>query len=174
MAKMLDRATGLGAPAVPGVRGAAGALGIAPAHQQRTYRPGLGGGRSDDLRYSAQAALRPGGRCASRPGADLAYPGEFPYTRGIHPRHVSRPPLDDAPVRRLRQRQQTNERYHFLLEQGQNGLSVAFDMPTLMGYDSDAPQARGEVGKCGVAIDSLARYARRSSTGSTWARSPPR
>ena len=51
---------------------------------------------------------------------------------------------------------QTNERYHFLLEHGQHGLSVAFDMPTLMGYDSDAPQARGEVGKCGVAIDSLA------------------
>ncbi|MHB8196228.1 MAG: acyl-CoA mutase large subunit family protein, partial [Vulcanimicrobiaceae bacterium] len=51
---------------------------------------------------------------------------------------------------------QTNERYHFLLSQGQTGLSVAFDMPTLMGYDSDAPQARGEVGKCGVAIDSLA------------------
>ncbi|MEO6836508.1 MAG: methylmalonyl-CoA mutase family protein, partial [Candidatus Tumulicola sp.] len=51
---------------------------------------------------------------------------------------------------------QTNERYHFLLEQGQHGLSVAFDMPTLMGYDSDAPQSRGEVGKCGVAIDSLA------------------
>ena len=50
---------------------------------------------------------------------------------------------------------QTNERYHFLLAQGQHGLSVAFDMPTLMGYDSDAPQARGEVGKCGVAIDSL-------------------
>ena len=51
---------------------------------------------------------------------------------------------------------QTNERYHFLLEHGQHGLSVAFDMPTLMGYDSDAPQARGEVGRCGVAIDSLA------------------
>ena len=50
---------------------------------------------------------------------------------------------------------QTNERYHFLLAQGQMGLSVAFDMPTLMGYDSDAPQSRGEVGKCGVAIDSL-------------------
>jgi methylmalonyl-CoA mutase N-terminal domain/subunit len=50
---------------------------------------------------------------------------------------------------------ETNKRYRFLLEQGQTGLSVAFDMPTLMGYDSDAPQARGEVGRCGVAIDSL-------------------
>src|SRR5665213_505062 len=50
---------------------------------------------------------------------------------------------------------QTNERYHFLLSQGQMGLSVAFDMPTLMGYDSDAPQSRGEVGRCGVAIDSM-------------------
>ena len=68
---------------------------------------------------------------------------------------------------------QTNERYHFLLAQGQHGLSVAFDMPTLMGYDSDAPQARGEVGKCGVAIDSL-RDMERSSRGSTSARSRPR
>jgi methylmalonyl-CoA mutase N-terminal domain/subunit len=50
---------------------------------------------------------------------------------------------------------QTNERYHFLLAQGQHGLSVAFDMPTLMGYDSDSPKALGEVGKCGVAIDSV-------------------
>jgi len=50
---------------------------------------------------------------------------------------------------------QTNERYHFLLSQGQMGLSVAFDMPTLMGFDSDSPHARGEVGRCGVAIDSI-------------------
>ena len=83
-------------------------------------------------------------------------PGEYPYTRGIHP-NVYRDRLWT-----MRQfagfgtPKQTNERYHFLLAQGQHGLSVAFDMPTLMGYDSDAPQARGEVGKCGVAIDSLA------------------
>jgi methylmalonyl-CoA mutase N-terminal domain/subunit len=87
---------------------------------------------------------------------DLPLPGDYPYTRGIH--------LNGYRDRLWTMRQfagfgtaaQTNERYHFLLEHGQHGLSVAFDMPTLMGYDSDAPQARGEVGKCGVAIDSLA------------------
>ena len=52
--------------------------------------------------------------------------------------------------------EETNRRYRYLLEQGQHGLSVAFDLPTLMGYDSDAPASLGEVGKCGVAIDSLA------------------
>src|SRR3712207_9572645 len=52
--------------------------------------------------------------------------------------------------------EQTNERFHFLVDQGQTGLSVAFDMPTLMGRDSDEPHSLGEVGRCGVAVDSLA------------------
>ena len=69
---------------------------------------------------------------------------------------VPRPLLDDAPVRRLRARaEESNERYKYLLEQGQTGLSVAFDLPTQIGYDSDDPMALGEVGKVGVAIDSL-------------------
>jgi methylmalonyl-CoA mutase, N-terminal domain len=86
---------------------------------------------------------------------DLAAPGEFPYTRGIHP-HMYRDRLwTMRQFAGFGNARQTNERYHFLLAQGQMGLSVAFDMPTLMGYDSDAPQALGEVGKCGVAIDSV-------------------
>jgi methylmalonyl-CoA mutase N-terminal domain/subunit len=82
-------------------------------------------------------------------------PGEYPYTRGIHPEMYRRRLWTMRQFAGFGNAEQTNERYHFLLSQGQTGLSVAFDMPTLMGYDSDASQARGEVGKCGVAIDSL-------------------
>ena len=87
---------------------------------------------------------------------DLAWPGEYPYTRGIHPNGYRDRLWTMRQFAGFGNAAQTNERYHFLLEHGQHGLSVAFDMPTLMGYDSDAPQARGEVGRCGVAIDSLA------------------
>jgi methylmalonyl-CoA mutase N-terminal domain/subunit len=86
---------------------------------------------------------------------DLAEPGDFPYTRGIHPRMYRDRLWTMRQFAGFGNARQTNERYHFLLAQGQAGLSVAFDMPTLMGYDSDAPKARGEVGRCGVAIDSL-------------------
>jgi methylmalonyl-CoA mutase N-terminal domain/subunit len=64
--------------------------------------------------------------------------------------------VDDAPVRGLLDARETNERFKFLLSQGQTGLSVAFDFPTLMGYDADHPRSEGEVGKCGVSISSLA------------------
>ncbi len=83
-------------------------------------------------------------------------PGEFPYTRGIH-RDMYR-----ARLWTMRQfagfasAEETNARYRYLLGQGQTGLSVAFDLPTLMGFDSDHPSSLGEVGKCGVAISSLA------------------
>ena len=87
---------------------------------------------------------------------DLPRPGEYPYTRGIHRNGYRDRLWTMRQFAGFGTAVQTNERYHFLLEHGQHGLSVAFDMPTLMGYDSDAPQARGEVGKCGVAIDSLA------------------
>ena len=86
---------------------------------------------------------------------DVAYPGEFPYLRGIHPGGYRDRLWTMRQFAGFGNAKQTNERYHFLLAQGQMGLSVAFDMPTLMGYDSDQPQALGEVGKCGVAIDSL-------------------
>ncbi len=87
---------------------------------------------------------------------DLPPPGEYPYTRGIHRNGYRDRLWTMRQFAGFGTAAQTNERYHFLLEHGQHGLSVAFDMPTLMGYDSDAPQARGEVGRCGVAIDSLA------------------
>ena len=86
---------------------------------------------------------------------DLGVPGEFPYTRGIHPTMYRSRLWTMRQFAGFGNAKQTNERYHFLLSQGQMGLSVAFDMPTLMGYDSDAPKALGEVGKCGVAIDSV-------------------
>jgi len=86
---------------------------------------------------------------------DLAYPGEYPYTRGIHAGMYRDRLWTMRQFAGFGNAKQTNERYLFLLANGQTGLSVAFDMPTLMGYDSDAPLARGEVGKCGVAIDSL-------------------
>ncbi len=89
------------------------------------------------------------------PARDLAYPGEYPYTRGIHAGGYRDRLWTMRQFAGFGNAKQTNERYHFLLSQGQMGLSVAFDMPTLMGFDSDAPQALGEVGRCGVAIDSL-------------------
>ena len=86
---------------------------------------------------------------------DLGFPGEFPYTRGV------RTTMYRGRLWTMRQfsgfgsAKDSNERYHFLLDRGQTGLSVAFDMPTIMGYDSDHPRSHGEVGMCGVAIDSL-------------------
>jgi methylmalonyl-CoA mutase N-terminal domain/subunit len=86
---------------------------------------------------------------------DLGVPGEYPYTRGIHPTMYRSRLWTMRQFAGFGNAAQTNERYHFLLSQGQMGLSVAFDMPTLMGYDSDSPKALGEVGRCGVAIDSI-------------------
>ena len=87
---------------------------------------------------------------------DLGVPGEYPYTRGIHANMYRDRLWTMRQFAGFGNARQTNERYHYLLAQGQMGLSVAFDMPTLMGYDSDSPKSLGEVGKCGVAIDSLA------------------
>ncbi|MBI4533110.1 MAG: methylmalonyl-CoA mutase family protein, partial [Candidatus Melainabacteria bacterium] len=85
----------------------------------------------------------------------LASPGEFPYTRGIHHDMYRGKPWTMRQFAGFAGPEETNERFKYLLAQGQTGLSTAFDLPTLMGYDSDHPRARGEVGVCGVAIDSL-------------------
>ena len=96
-------------------------------------------GDTEDLEYSA----------------DLGFPGEYPFTRGI------RPSMYRGRFWTMRQyagfgtARESNERYRYLLDQGQTGLSVAFDLPTQMGYDSDHPMSLGEVGRVGVAIDSL-------------------
>jgi methylmalonyl-CoA mutase, N-terminal domain len=87
---------------------------------------------------------------------DIGYPGEFPYTRGIHPTMYRGRLWTTRLFSGFANPELTNERYHFLLKRGQTGLSVAFDMPTLMGYDSDHERSLGEVGRCGVAIDSIA------------------
>jgi len=86
----------------------------------------------------------------------LGTPGAYPYTRGIHPTMYRGKPWTMRQFAGFGGAEDTNRRYKFLLAQGQTGLSVAFDFPTLMGYDSDHPRAEGEVGKCGVAISSLA------------------
>jgi methylmalonyl-CoA mutase N-terminal domain/subunit len=86
---------------------------------------------------------------------DLGFPGEYPYTRGVHPT------LHRSKLWTMRMfagfgtAEETNARFKYLLDQGQTGLSVAFDLPTLMGFDTDAPEALGEFGKCGVAVSSL-------------------
>ncbi len=86
----------------------------------------------------------------------LGVPGEFPFTRGIYPSGYRGRLWTMRQFAGFGTPEQTNERFHFLTEQGQTGLSVAFDMPTLMGRDSDDSHSLGEVGRCGVAIDSLA------------------
>jgi methylmalonyl-CoA mutase N-terminal domain/subunit len=85
----------------------------------------------------------------------LGYPGQAPYTRGIHPTGYRGKLWTMRQFSGFASPEETNERYQYLLASGSHGLSVAFDLPTLMGYDSDHPFSEGEVGKCGVAIDSL-------------------
>ncbi|HXW57435.1 MAG TPA: methylmalonyl-CoA mutase family protein [Candidatus Cybelea sp.] len=87
---------------------------------------------------------------------DLGYPGQPPYTRGIHPTMYRGRLWTMRQFAGFGTAEDTNRRFRYLLSEGQNGLSVAFDLPTLMGYDSDHPLSEGEVGKCGVAISSLA------------------
>ena len=86
---------------------------------------------------------------------DLGDPGQFPYTRGVYENMYRGRVWTMRQFAGFATSEETNERYKFLLAQGQTGLSVAFDMPTIMGYDSDHPMSRGEVGRCGVAICTL-------------------
>src|SRR5690606_32008450 len=90
------------------------------------------------------------------PAAKLGYPGEYPYTRAVQPTMYRGRLWTMRMFAGFGTAEQTNQRFHQLLAAGQTGLSTAFDLPTLMGYDSDAPMALGEVGKCGVAVASLA------------------
>jgi methylmalonyl-CoA mutase N-terminal domain/subunit len=87
---------------------------------------------------------------------DISFPGEFPYTRGIHPTGYRGKLWTMRQFAGFSTPEETNARFKYLLEQGQTGLSVAYDLPTLMGYDADSLLAEGEVGKCGVAVSSLA------------------
>jgi len=89
------------------------------------------------------------------PEKDLGAPGEWPFTRGVYPSMYRGRPWTMRQYAGFGTAEATNARYHYLLERGQTGLSVAFDLPTQMGYDSDHPMAAGEVGRSGVAIDDL-------------------
>jgi methylmalonyl-CoA mutase, N-terminal domain len=91
-----------------------------------------------------------------QPDAKLGRPGEYPFTRGVYPRMYVDRPWTMRQYAGFATASESNRRYHELIEAGTTGLSVAFDLPTQMGYDSDAPAAHGEVGKVGVAIDSVA------------------
>ncbi len=86
---------------------------------------------------------------------DLGFPGEYPFTRGVQPSMYRGRLWTMRMFAGFGTPEQTNQRFRYLLEQGQTGLSTAFDFPTLMGYDSDSPRALGEVGMCGVAVDTL-------------------
>src|SRR5438093_13394310 len=86
---------------------------------------------------------------------DLGYPGEYPFTRGVYPSMYRGRLWTMRQFAGFGTAAETNARFRYLLDHGQTGLSTAFDMPTLMGHDSDHPRSLGEVGREGVAIDSL-------------------
>jgi methylmalonyl-CoA mutase N-terminal domain/subunit len=93
---------------------------------------------------------------AASGGADgIGCPGEFPFTRGIHPQMYRKRPWTMRQYAGFGQPHETNRRFKYLIDQGQTGLNVAFDLPTQVGLDSDDPAARGEVGRVGMAVDSL-------------------
>jgi len=119
-----------------------------------------GGLRDADFTSISGRTLRPLYTWEDAAGTDpaerLGFPGEFPYTRGVHPSMYRGKLWTMRQFAGMGTPDQTNERYRFLLDKGQTGLSVAFDNPTLYGRDSDHPLAAGEVGKTGVAVDTLA------------------
>jgi methylmalonyl-CoA mutase N-terminal domain/subunit len=88
---------------------------------------------------------------------DLGQPGEFPFTRGIHPEMYRRRPWTIRQYAGYATAKESNERYRYLLAHGGTGLSMAFDLPTQLGLDSDDPRCLGEVGRTGVAIDTIDR-----------------
>ena len=85
----------------------------------------------------------------------LGFPGQYPYTRGVHANMYRGKLWTMRQFSGYGSPEESNKRYHYLLNQGQTGLSIAYDMPTLMGYDPDHPISIGEVGKCGVSVASL-------------------
>ena len=87
---------------------------------------------------------------------DLSGPGEYPFTRGIHATGYRGKLWTMRMFAGFGSAEETNARFKYLLEHGQTGLSIAFDLPTLYGFDADSPQAAGEFGKCGVCVSSLA------------------
>jgi len=102
-----------------------------------------------------EAFYTAGNRAGSDYLEDEGFPGQYPYTRGVHASLYRGRPWTIRQFSGFGSAADTNTRFRFLLDQGQDGLSVAFDVPTLMGFDSDHPSSEGEVGVCGVAVDTL-------------------
>jgi methylmalonyl-CoA mutase, N-terminal domain len=111
--------------------------------------------RETESGLPVEPVYRPGQPADFDPASQLGEPGEYPYTRGIYPAMYTARPWTMRQYSGFSTAAESNRRYHQLIEAGSTGLSVAFDLPTQMGYDSDAAAARGEVGKVGVAIDSI-------------------
>jgi methylmalonyl-CoA mutase N-terminal domain/subunit len=112
-------------------------------------------GRESESGLPVEPVYGPGDPPGFDPAQKLGQPGEYPFTRGIYPTMYTARPWTMRQYAGFATAEESNKRYHQLIEAGTTGLSVAFDLPTQMGYDSDAPLAHGEVGKVGVAIDSL-------------------
>src|SRR5437870_3989199 len=104
---------------------------------------------------SPKVTLAPQDLAGWDPVTALGFPGEFPFTRGIQPTMYRGRLWTMRQYAGFATAAESNQRYRYLLAQGVSGLSVAFDLPTQIGYDSDHPLARGEVGRVGVAIDSI-------------------
>src|SRR3954465_8808511 len=127
---------------------------------QQRYDAALAAGRVRDADFSTLSGLEvePAYGPADESAVDgferIGWPGEFPFTRGLHATGYRGKPWTIRQFAGFGSAADTNERYHMILAQGGDGLSVAFDMPTLMGRDSDEGRAVGEIGHCGVAIDS--------------------
>src|SRR5437763_3806798 len=112
-------------------------------------------GRESESGLPIEPVYGPGDPPGFDPAVKLGQPGQYPFTRGIYPGMYTTRPWTMRQYSGFASARESNERYHQLIEAGTTGLSVAFDLPTQMGYDSDAPIAHGEVGKVGVAIDSI-------------------
>ena len=112
-------------------------------------------GRESESGLPIEPVYGPGQPAGFNPAEKLGQPGQYPFTRGVYPTMYTTRPWTMRQYAGFATAEDSNRRYHELIEAGTTGLSVAFDLPTQMGYDSDAPLAHGEVGKVGVAIDSV-------------------
>ncbi len=112
-------------------------------------------GRESESGLPIEPLYGPGQPAGFDPAEELGPPGQYPFTRGVYPTMYTTRPWTMRQYAGFATAEDSNRRYHELIEAGTTGLSVAFDLPTQMGYDSDAPLAHGEVGKVGVAIDSV-------------------
>jgi methylmalonyl-CoA mutase, N-terminal domain len=137
----------------PGIVAAPGSSGGSPTVDRRTIQDVATTG--DERRTESDIEIKPVYTDEDAPG-DLELPGEFPFTRGPYPDMYRGRPWTIRQYAGFASAEETNRRFRYLLDRGQTGLSVAFDLPTQLGYDSDDPRAVGEVGRTGVAIDSIA------------------